>query len=161
MDLHSVFTSILMFGLVIVIISRQLKPRSLNRFRFYIMPIIAFFMAYENLPRPTVPDFQLIECLISVIIGIGFGILQARSTKVYQVNGAWVMQGDWRYLITWVALLAIRIVCMLIFNHFDHSQNKVVEWIIWIEIAVVWGVRSLMLGLRYPQIRGALARQNK
>ncbi|GGE43608.1 hypothetical protein GCM10011391_22960 [Pullulanibacillus camelliae] len=158
MDLHVIFTSMLMFALLIVFIFRQLQPRQPTRLRFYIMPVIAIIVAYERLPRPIVPEIQIIEGILSVIIGIGFGVLQARYTKVYHVNGEWLMKGDWKYLLTWLGLFAMRMIIMVVFNHIDHGKSMVVEWIIWAEIAVVWGVRSLLLMLRYPQLRSVLAR---
>ena len=161
MNQHSIFTSLIVLIVLVFFIVRQLQPRKPTRFRFYFMPIIALIAAYENFPKTNVPSTQLLECLVSVLIGIGFGILQARFTKVFQSEGNWYMQGDWKYVTSWLFLIVVRFVIVMIFNYYDPSKNMVVEWIIWIEIAVVWGVRSLVLMLQYPQLHKALERRRK
>ena len=161
MNQHSIFTSLIVLIVLVFFIVRQLQPRKPTRFRFYFMPIIALIAAYENFPKTNVPSSQLLECLVSVLIGIGFGILQARFTKVFQSEGNWYMQGDWKYVTSWLFLIVVRFVIVMVFNYYVPSKNMVVEWIIWIEIAVVWGVRTLVLMLQYPQLHKALERRRK
>ena len=94
-----------------------------------------------------------------MLIAIGFGFLQARYTELYQENGVWLMKGDWRYVASWLFLFAVRIAVIAVFGAIFHTKN-VIEWILWIEIAVVWGIRSFALHLRYPQLRNILKREH-
>lgn len=146
--------------MLIYFIIRQVTPRRPSRFRFYFLPVIALYVAYQNLPKPTIPGAQIVECGLSVLIAIGFGFLQARYTELYQENGVWLMKGDWRYLASWLVLFAFRIATIAVFDAIYHT-NKVIEWIVWIEIAAVWGIRSFALHLRYPQLKNILKRERK
>lgn len=161
MNTHNLLMSAIVFVLLIYFILRQVTPRRPTRFRFYFMPIVGLIEAYQNFPRPNVPVIQILECLISVAIGIGFGLLQARYTKVYESNNEWVMRGDWRYVVSWILLFAIRAAIMFLFGSVEHTKNIAVEWIIWVEIAVVWGVRSLVLHIRYPQLKEILVKKSR
>ncbi len=159
MNFHSLLMSIILLALLIFVIVRQLTPRRPTRFRFYFMPVVSLIADYQNLPHP-VPSIQVLECVISVVIGIGFGVLQAGYTKVYKSQDEnWVMQGDWRYAISWIVLFVVRAVIMIFFSSAEHTKNIAVEWIIWVEIAAVWGGRSLVLHIRYPQLRTVLAKK--
>ncbi len=159
MNLQPAFQSILLFALLIYFIIRQVTPRKPSRFRFYFMPVVGVIMAYQYLPKPMVPMSQVADAVVSCAIGIVFGILQARYTRIYETDGVWMMKGDWRYLLTWVVLLIVRAAVAILFGHMGHTNNMVIEWIIWLEIAVVWGVRSLVLHARYPQLRAILAKK--
>lgn len=160
MSSHSLLFSLLLLALLIILIIRQVSPRRPTRFRFYFMPVVGLIAAYQNLPHP-VPNRQVLECLISVFIGIGFGILQANYTKVYQLqSGNWVMKGDWRYVVSWLVLFVVRAGIMFLFSSAEHTKDLTVEWIIWVEIAVVWGMRSLVLHIRYPELKSILAKRS-
>lgn len=66
------------------------------------------------------------------------------------------MKGDWRYLVSWCVLLAMHITTTWLFRPTPDSAVVVVGWIIALEVAVVWGLRSLVLHLRYPELRTIL-----
>lgn len=161
MNTQSLITSVLVLALLIYFIVRQVSPRRPTRFRFYFMPIVGLIEAYQNFPRPNIPLIQVIECLISIAIGIGFGVLQARYTRVYESNNEWVMRGDWKYVVSWILLFVVRAAIMVLFGSVEHTKYLAVEWIIWVEIAVVWGVRSIVLHIRYPQLKEILAKNSR
>jgi len=152
--------SVLITAAVVYFIVRQVTPRPPSRLRLYILPILAIYEAYQSLPRPEVPKIQLLECLLSILVAIVFGFLQARYTKVYQENGVWLLRGDWRYLVTWLLLLVGRLLVAWGFSAM-FGESTMIEWILWTEVAVVWGTRSLLLLRRYPELIPALKRNRR
>lgn len=141
-------------GLLVFFIIRQVTPRPPTRLRFYILPLIALYWAYHTLPHP-VPSVQIRTTLISVSVSIPFAIMQGYFTRLYEKEGQWVLQGDCRYVVSWLIIFALQGVSAIL-SH----QTKVVTWEIAVGIAVVWGLRSVVLHLRYPQLGMILAKKS-
>lgn len=149
-------TDIIGFAIVLYFIVRQVTPRKPTRLRFYLLPVIALIIAYRDFPRPTIPASQVEDAVISLILSIPFGIMQAYFTTLYQEHGHWLMKGDYRYLASWLALFVLHIATTVIFRPSPTSPVVVVGWIVALEVGVVWGIRSLVLHLRYPQLASLL-----
>ena len=147
-----------LIGLLILayFIFRQVTPRPPSRTRFYVLPIVALLIAYHDFPRPTVPPGQLIDALVSVTPSLPFGVMQAYFTTLYQSQGRWLLRGDWRYVLSWLALFALHIATTVLLRPSAGHAVVMVSWIAALEVAVVWGVRSLTLHLRYPELRSIL-----
>ena len=145
-------------GLIIFVyfVVRHVTPRSPSRVRFYILPIVALVVAYENLPRPAVPPGQLWEALVSVGLCLPFGVMQAYFTTLYQSDRRWLIRGDWRYLASWAALLVLHVATTLLFDPAAHGTAAIITWIIALDVAVTWALRSLILHLRYPELGSIL-----
>ncbi len=139
--------------LVVFFIIRQVTPRRPTRFRFYILPILGLYWTYRTLPHP-VPTVQIWVTLMSVGVSIPFAILQGYFTRLYEKDGQWVLQGDWHYLVSWLVIFALQGVIAVVLH-----QTTIVTWEIALGIAIVWGVRSVVLHLRYPQLSRILARK--
>lgn len=154
--MHNVVYDVIGFAALIYFIIRQVTPQRPSRLRFYILPIVGLFFAYKNLPHP-VPESQLWDAVTSVGISIPFGFMQAYFTRLYESGGEWLMQGDWRYVASWLALLLLRIVIAMAFGGGTHGAETAASWIIALEVAAIWGVRSVVLQLRYPQLQRVLA----
>jgi hypothetical protein len=144
---------VLGLGLLVFFIVRQVAPRRPTRLRFYVLPIFALYWAYRTLPHP-VPGAQAVEALISIGVSIPFGVMQAYFTRLYQAEDQWFLQADWRYVVSWLTLFALH-AATAVFLH----ETAVITWIIALEVAVVWGLRSLVLHLRYPQLSRILSRK--
>ncbi|MCY0889238.1 MAG: hypothetical protein OWQ59_12435 [Alicyclobacillaceae bacterium] len=144
-------------GLAVLVyfIVRQITPKRPSRLRFYFLPAIALFWAYQSLPHP-VPAVQIWTTVISIGVSIPFAILQGFFTRLYERNGVWVIQGDWRYLVSWLVIFALQGI-IAVFSH----QTAIVTWEIALGVAVVWGARSVVLHLRYPALREILARKSR
>ena len=140
-------------GLLVFFIIRQVTPRRPTRLRFYILPILGLYWAYHTLPH-AVPTVQIWSTLISVGVSIPFAIMQGYFTRLYEKEGQWVLQGDWRYLVGWLVIFALQGVIAVVLH-----QTTVVTWEIALGIAVVWGLRSVVLHLRYPQLSRILAKK--
>ncbi|MCY0878107.1 MAG: hypothetical protein OWU84_04085 [Firmicutes bacterium] len=140
-------------GLFVVVIIRQVTPRRPTRLRLYILPLLGLYWAYHTLPHPVPPE-QIGTTLISVGVSIPFAIMQGYFTRLYEKAGQWVLQGDWRYLVSWLVIFALHGVIAVVLH-----QTMVITWEIALEIAIVWGLRSVVLHLRYPQLSRILAKR--
>ena len=150
--LPKVLYDVIGLGLFVFFIIRQVTPRRPTRFRFYILPILALVWAYHTLPHP-VPSRQIWATVISVGVSIPFAIMQGYFTRLYEKEGQWVLQGDWRYLVSWLVIFALQGIIAVVLQ-----ETAVVTWEIALGIAIVWGLRSVVLQLRYPQLSRILAR---
>ncbi len=145
---------VLGLGLLVFFLIRQVTPRRPTRFRFYILPTLGLYWAYRTLPHP-VPTVQIWVTLISIGVSIPFAILQGYYfTRLYEKEGQWMLQGDWRYLVSWLVIFALQVVISAALH-----QTTVITWEIALGIAIVMGLRSVMLHLRYPQLPGILAQK--
>lgn len=151
-------STVVIVGIILVwAISRQILPRRVNRFPFIILPLIGIYEAIKSLPQPVIPANQLLEAAVALSISMVIGILQAQVTTVYtESDGQVYMKGGWLYLGLWVLLIAVRIVTDVAF-HQPGSSFSNPGWILWADLAVVWGTRGLILYAKHPQIRAQLA----
>lgn len=138
-------------GLLVFFIIRQVTPRRPTRLRFYILPILGLYWAYHTLPHP-LPWVQVQNALISLGISVPFGIMQAYFTRLYEYDGQWFLRGDWRYIVSWLVLFALHGLTAVVLH-----ETAAMTWVIALEVAVVWGLRSIVLHLRYPQLSRILA----
>jgi hypothetical protein len=118
---------------------------------------VALIFAAVKLPHP-VPTSQIWDALISVGISIPFGIMQAHFTMLYEQDGTWYLRGDWRYVASWIALLGLKVATAFALGSTTASGPAAAEWIAALEVGVVWGLRSLVLHLRYPQLMHIMRR---
>lgn len=161
MQTHTLILGIIIGLIFIWAILRQVFPRRVSRFPFIILPIIGIYEAIHALPQSNIPVSQLTEAAVALSISIVIGFLQAQVTTVYTADDGQVyMRGGWVYLMLWVILFASRIVTDLAFTHAGRSFSAV-TWIIWAELAFVWGVRGIVLYVKHPEVRGQLARGKK
>ncbi len=92
-------------GLLVFFIIRQVTPRRPTRLHFYILPVLGLYWAYHTLPHP-VPSVEIWAALISIAVSVPFAIGQGYFTRLYEKEGHWVLQGDWRYLVSWLIIFA-------------------------------------------------------
>jgi len=59
-----------------------------------------------------VPSVQIWATLISIGVSIPFAILQGYFTQLYEKEGHWVLQGDWRYLVSWLIIFALQVLAL-------------------------------------------------
>lgn len=159
MSTHALTTTLIVLAIIVFVIVRQLRPRKLSRFSFIGMPIIALIAASQNLPHPTIPPIEVLECAVTIVVGIACGAVQAFFTRVFEQDGEWYAQGGWPYLATWVVLIAVRLLISLIFGLVAHVSMHT-TWIIWVDIAAAWGMRAFVLYLRHPHLGAVIARSN-
>ena len=152
-------TSVLVIAVFIFAIGRQVLPRRPSRLMFLAMPILGLVEAYDSLPPHYVPAAQIAECLVSAAVSALAGYLQARVTRVYAgADGQVRMRGGWMYIGVWIALIALRLLILIAFNGALAGVSlQSSEWILWFDLAVVWGTRSALLFARYPEIRAQFA----
>ena len=157
MPTQAISTGLIVAVVLMWAIRRQVLPRRVTRIPFVVLPIVGIFEMIRYLPHSTIPANQVAECIVSVLLSAAAGLLQGLVTKVYTAaDGQVYMRGGWKYLILWVGLIATRLVVGFVFSggtfHYDS-----VAWIIWADLAIVWGARGILLYARYPEIRNQLA----
>ncbi|QQE80026.1 hypothetical protein [Alicyclobacillus sp. SO9] len=159
MSTHTLVLGIIIGLVFLWAIFRQITPRRVNRFPFIILPLIGLYESVHSLPRSTISANQLTEAAIALSISIVIGFLQAQVTAVYtETDGVLYMRGGWVYLILWIVLFVSRIATDIVFHQSGNSLSSM-AWIIWAELACVWGVRGIVLYLKHPEIRSQLARR--
>ncbi|MCL6489762.1 MAG: DUF1453 family protein, partial [Alicyclobacillus mali] len=142
--MHSFQASYLIGAVVVVyIIFRQLQPRRPTWFRFFGLPAIAVYEAVLSLHQTGLTGLSWYEIALSGVIGVLAGILQAAFTRVYEREGRTWMQGDWRYLFTWIGLLVTRGVVTWLWLR--PASGHVNATVIWADIGVTWTARSVAL----------------
>lgn len=157
MSTQTLSTVVIVGVILIWAISRQILPRKVSRVPFIILPIIGIYEAVKSLPQPVIPANQLLEAVVALSISIVIGFLQAQVTSVYtESDGQVYMKGGWRYLGLWVILIAVRIGTDVAF-HQPGTSFSYAGWILWADLAVVWGIRGLILYVKHPEVRLQLA----
>ncbi|WP_192811447.1 hypothetical protein [Alicyclobacillus hesperidum] len=64
------------------------------------------------------------------------------------------MQGDWRYLLTWIGLLVTRLAVTWLWLR--PASGHVSASVIWMDIGITWTARSVALLFRHPQLWEAM-----
>ena len=155
-----VMEALLLAAAAVVFIARQFLPRRVSRLSLVILPAALAYFALRSMPA-AVPPAQSLELIANVAIGLAGGLWQASATHVYERDGAWWMRGGAGYLLAWIALLAARMALRLAFEGPAGAWGAGAMssmWMIYLDAAVAWGVRSAVVYLRHPQIGSALAR---
>ncbi len=151
---------LLILAAAVFFIARQFLPRRVNRFSLVLLPAALAYLAWRSLPA-SIPPAQSLELMANVVVALAGGLWQAAATHVYEKDGAWWMRGGAGYLLAWVALLAGRMVLRLAFEGPAGAWGAAAMstmWMMYLDAAVAWGVRSIVVYLRHPRIGAALAR---
>ncbi len=143
---------------VVYVIARQVLPRRVSWLTLMGIPVALAYLAVQHLPAGPVPARQLAELAAEVALATGAGIWQARVTQVFERDGRWYLRGGPVYLGVWVLLLAARIALQLGMGGRLGLGSKGAGdlWMVWVELAVAWGARTLALFVMHPELRGAL-----
>ncbi|EOP91876.1 hypothetical protein IGM_01936 [Bacillus cereus HuB4-4] len=120
MNEHNIWVGVIILILLVYVIRQQVTPRTPKRFHFYTMPVVALFATYKNFHYP-ITGILMLNYIISVGVSIFFGYVQAGYIKLHQVNSVWVMQGDGRYVVSWLALLIVKVGIRVIFIVLGHK----------------------------------------
>lgn len=153
-------TGVVIVLIVIVVISRQVLPKRVTTLRLFGLPLLAAFEAIHTLLRTEMTGSQIVECIVTMALALIAGLIQTWDTRVEERADGLYYRGGWKYVVTWFALLLARMAAMMIFQgpaSISHFQQN--EWILYIDVAVAWGARSLLLSLRHPSILTELQHQ--
>jgi membrane protein CcdC involved in cytochrome C biogenesis len=161
MNINPIFIPILIAALVIWVIFRQLRARKVSRLQMILLPLIAAYEAFQT--RPQVIEHQTwTEFAVTIMLAIAVGFGQAYTTRIMYKDGVLYTKGGAAYLILWIVLLAGRILIKLGFEGVDGLRNMhSKEWLIFAGIAIAWGLRSLLLYVRHPEIRAELGKSRR
>ena len=160
MPTHEIFITVIAIAAVIFAIARQVMPRQVKRTGFIVLPALAAYEAYRSLPQPYISASQMVECLLTVAAALAAGAIQAAFTRVYVQDNRLYMQGGGVTLTAWISLMLVRLFIGLIFQGTGlFTSYSHFEWIMWTEIAVAFGSRSLILYWKHPEIGTALSEE--
>lgn len=156
MSTQAMSSTLIILLAVAFLITRQVLPRRISRFPFIVFPVVGLYEMIQSLPSPIISGWMLVECGISLAWCATVGYFQAKVTTVFEgTDGQWYMRGGWKYLAWWLVLIAFRMAIMWAFHTGSFSIHGV-EWIMWSNLAMVWGSRAVFLTLLHPQIRPQL-----
>lgn len=132
--------------LFIFIIGRQVKERVLKRSTFIILPIVALYEAI-SMYHPLTSTWMWQEGIVLLIIGVIGGVTQGMITKVYERDGIYYSKGGYVYAACWIILIVLRILVKFMFNQGISTETL---WLTWLSVIVIYGVRGLVMYLRFP-----------
>ncbi|QSO53946.1 DUF1453 family protein [Alicyclobacillus curvatus] len=153
-------TTLVIVLIILFVIARQLFPKRVTRMTLYGLPILAAYGAIRSLPYPTIPPSEVVEAAVTILLSMLAGYLQTRDTKLIQRPDGIYYRGGWIYVTTWFGLLIARFLVEISFQGIQGVTNvSSHEWILYLDVAIAWGMRSLMLVLRHPEILTEVRRQ--
>ncbi|MDN4619385.1 hypothetical protein QCD85_14855 [Paenibacillus sp. PsM32] len=152
----NIVTTLLVIGMIVWIVLRQLRPKPVKKLFFIVLPLIALYEVYQTFPRQQVPVTQWIECILVVVAALIAGTIQAWHSKVYIQNHIVYVQGTTITLITWASFILTRIALGFAFGEFATGYHRI-QWILWVGIAVIFATRSLILYAKFPEIKHVFA----
>jgi len=107
--------------------------------------VLAAFAKYEP---------ELWVWIVMGLAGIGIGILQARTTRLYLEESRVMSKNSVWYIVVWAALLALNQLITIITNH----PPDIAMALLIMGTAVIWGTSGDIIR-RYFKMRPAVARQ--
>lgn len=152
MDHLDLATTLIVIAAFVYAIAKQFMAKPVKAFSFAIVPLLALYEVFDSLPKAAVPKSQIAECAVMVLMALAAAILQAAFTEVFYQGERLCMRSKPVAVITWAAYFLIRIGLRLLY----HSRES---WMMWLGMAVIFGVRSFILYLRFPEIGKALSRR--
>lgn len=160
MNTHDIVMSVVIVLIVIFVIARQVFPKRITWLTFIGLPIFAGYEAIHNLPHPTIPPMEAVECAVTIVLSIAAGVIQARDTRLVTRQDGLYYQGGVVYIATWFGLILARMLTALLFQGAQGvAQFSQHEWMLFADVAVAWGTRSLLLCIRHPEIIPHLQQQ--
>ncbi|GFZ32168.1 hypothetical protein CSC2_26940 [Clostridium zeae] len=146
-------TIVIVIALSIYIISQQLGERKVRKLTFILIPLFAIYETYNFMPKSIIPSNQLVQVMLTVLVGFIAGVIQSKYTKIYYKENKLYMRGGKEALIAWISLVLFRFLIRTIFNGINTNTSfQASEWILYAGIAASFGFRSIFLYLKHPQI---------
>ncbi|GMX60579.1 hypothetical protein Elgi_72260 [Paenibacillus elgii] len=143
---------LIILAVVIVLIIRQLIPKKVDGFDLLGLPIMAIIRTYAGLPDKL--DGLIIGELLSLLaLGAIVGYWQAKKTKVFYRDNQLCTVGGYPYIIGWIAMLAGRVIILLLFNFSNEIARIAADWLIWSTITASSILYSLTLYRNHSGIR--------
>lgn len=143
-------TTLIIVALFLYAIVKQFLAKPIRKFSFVIFPLLALYEAYDSYPKITVSNNQFNECAVIIALAFASAVIQALNTEVFYKDNRLYMRSKIIAVLTWAVYFFVRIGLRFVFNSTG-------TWIMWLGIAVIFGARSLILLIKYPEIGQALS----
>lgn len=139
--------------LLIVLAGRQLRSRPIKR-NLYTFPILLLGYAVYLSSNAGVQTGEGISLLVSAALGAVVGLLQGRHTRVFDLNGVWMIAGSFTSVLIWLFSIPIRYIVHLgLIRVFDIPVALTGTYAFVPFLFSVAGIllgRTLYLSLKYP-----------
>lgn len=146
-------TTLIIVAVIVYAIVKQFMAKPVRRSGFVIFPLLALVEACESYRKAAVTQQQLLECAAMIALALAAAAVQAINTEIFYQDNQLYMRSKIIAVVTWAAYFLARVGLRLVFP-------KTGEWIIWLGIAVIFGARSVILMMKYPEITQALSRRS-
>lgn len=150
MDHLNLMTTLIAVAVLIYAIAKQFMAKPVKLFGFVVVPLIALYKVYDSFPKTTVPQSQMAECTVMVVLALAAAVIQAMFTEVFYQDERLYMRSKLVAVVTWAAYFLVRIGLRYLYRSTE-------SWMVWLGMAVIFAVRSLILYLRFPEIGKALS----
>ncbi len=152
MDHLNLATTLIVIAAFVYAIAKQFMAKPVKAFGFAIIPLLALYKVFDSLPKAAVPKSQMTECAVMAFLALAAALIQASFTEVFYQGDRLYMRSKPVAVITWAVYFLIRIGL----RFFYHSSAS---WMMWLGMAVIFGARSFILYLRFPEIGKALSQR--
>ena len=152
MDHLNLATTLIVIAAFVYAITKQFMAKPVKAFSFAIVPLLALYEVFDSLPKTAATKSQMAECAVMVFLALAAAILQAAFTEVFYQGERLTMRSKPVAVITWAVYFLIRIGL----RFFYQSKES---WMMWLGMAVIFGARSFILYLRFPEIGKALSQR--
>lgn len=149
MEHLNIVTTLIIMVVLIYAVVKQFMAKPIKWFGFLIFPMLALYEAYHSYTAATVTAYQNVECAVMVTLALIAAVIQALFTEVFYKDSQLYMRSKIVAVITWVLYIMARITFRVLFNSMG-------LWMMWLGIAVIFSVRSIILYIRFPEIGHAL-----
>lgn len=153
MDHLNLLTTLIAVVVFIYVIVKQFMAKPVRMFGFVIVPLLALYKVYDSFPKTDIPKSQMVECVIMFCLALASAIIQAMFTEVFYQDDRLYMRSKLVAVVTWAIYFLVRIGLRFLY----HSTGS---WMMWLGMAVIFGVRSLILYIRFPEIGKTLSQRS-
>jgi hypothetical protein len=139
--------------LLIVLAGRQLRPRPVKR-SLYTFPLLLMGYAIYLSSSAGVQTGEGITLFVSAALGGVVGLVQGRHTRVFDLNGVWMISGSFISVAIWLFSIPIRYIVHLgLIRVFDITVALTGTYAFVPFLFSVAGIllgRTIYLTLKYP-----------
>lgn len=154
--MNNPITPLLIIAAVVFVILRQFRARKVSMIGFILLPIIAAYEAFNSMPKTLSPTGWA-ELAATVLLAVITGVCQGLFTRLEMRNAVLYIKGGVINFVLWVILLGGRLTIRFFFEGPQGFRNYgSSEWLIFVGIALSWGIRSFVLFRLHPEIGQAL-----
>lgn len=145
-------TFVLIAGVLVWAIARQVQARQLNSRSLVVIPAVCAYFAFQQ--GPVLAHLDALSwgfLAVSAAVGAAAGFARGFTIRTWLGgDGSWWTQGTWLTLAIWGAMIAFRIVASVI-AHFAGVATTAMTAEILVMVGITFGAQNLVVWLRTMQ----------